>query len=91
MDEETDKQLVIRSEKTAAGVSVSVENTGPEIPAAIISQIFRKFFTTKHHKSGTGLGLSIVKNVADEHGATISVQSANRRTVFTITFPSVEA
>jgi C4-dicarboxylate-specific signal transduction histidine kinase len=91
MDEETDKQLVIRSEKTAVGVSVSVENTGPAIPAAIISQIFRKFFTTKHHKSGTGLGLSIVKNVADEHGATISVQSANRRTVFTITFPSADA
>jgi C4-dicarboxylate-specific signal transduction histidine kinase len=91
MEEEKDKQLIIRSEKTDAGVSVSVENIGPEIPAPIIGQIFRKFFTTKHHKSGTGLGLSIVKNVADDHVATVSVRSANRRTIFTVTFPLVGA
>jgi signal transduction histidine kinase len=70
---------------------VTVENTGPEIPPAIIGQIFRKFFTTKHQKSGTGLGLSIVKNVADDHGATVTVRSENRRTAFTVTFPNPEA
>jgi signal transduction histidine kinase len=87
MDSETDKQLSIVSEKRADGIAVTVENTGPEIPAAIVGQIFRKFFTTKQHKSGTGLGLSIVKNVADEHGATINVRSDNGRTAFTVLFP----
>lgn len=90
MEEETEKILIIRSAKTDSGISVTVENTGPEIPASILGQIFRKFFTTKHQKSGTGLGLSIVKNVADEHGATVSVRSENRRTAFTVTFPSIE-
>ena len=89
MEEETDKQLLIWSEKTEQGVSVTVENTGPEIPAAAVGQIFRKFFTTKQHKSGTGLGLSIVKNVADEHGALVTVRSENRRTAFTVTFPLI--
>ena len=88
MEGEPDKYLSIRSEVTSAGVSVTVENTGPEIPQEIIGQIFRKFFTTKHQKSGTGLGLSIVKNVADEHGATVSVRSENGRTAFTVTFPN---
>lgn len=88
MEGETDKQLSIRSEVLPTGVSVTVENTGPEIPQEIIGQIFRKFFTTKHQRSGTGLGLSIVKNVADEHGATVSVRSENRRTAFTVTFPN---
>ena len=88
MDEEKDKYLLIRSEKLDNGIALTVENTGPEIPASIQSQIFRKFFTTKQHKSGTGLGLSIVKNVADEHGATISLRSENGRTAFTITFPA---
>lgn len=88
MDEESTKNLLIHSEQLPAGVAVTVENTGPEIPQALIGQIFRKFFTTKHKKSGTGLGLSIVKNVADEHGATISVRSENGRTAFTVLFPN---
>ena len=91
MEGESDKHLSIRSEVLPTGVAVTVENTGPEIPPAIIGQIFRKFFTTKHQKSGTGLGLSIVKNVADDHGATIAVRSENRRTAFTVTFPNPEA
>lgn len=90
MDGETNKYLLIRSERSTDGLAVTVENTGPEIPAAILSQIFHKFFTTKQHKSGTGLGLSIVKNVADEHGATVSVRSANGRTAFTVVFPLSE-
>lgn len=88
MEEEADKRLIIRSEKREAGLAVTVENTGPEIPSDMIGQIFRKFFSTKHHKSGTGLG--IVKNVADEHGATVSVTSQDRRTAFTVTFSPVE-
>ncbi len=91
MDQEKDKQLVIRSEKVDGGIALTVENTGPEIPLEIQGQIFRKFFTTKQHKNGTGLGLSIVKNVADEHGATVTVRSENRRTAFTIVFPPVES
>lgn len=90
MDEEKDKFLFIRSEKHDNGIALTVENTGPEIPAAIQGKIFRKFFTTKQHKSGTGLGLSIVKNVVDEHGATISLRSENRRTAFTLIFQPAE-
>ena len=48
--------------------------------------IFNPFFTTKG-ESGTGLGLYITKQVIDEQGGTIDVQSSDRGTTFLISLP----
>ncbi|MGH9396728.1 MAG: two-component system sensor histidine kinase NtrB [Terriglobia bacterium] len=47
------------------GAVVTVEDTGPGVPAAQREQIFNPFFTTK--KTGVGLGLSIVSKIVDDH------------------------
>jgi signal transduction histidine kinase len=55
-----------------------------------VSKIFDPFFTSK--EKGYGLGLFIVHNIVEEHGGTISIDSApGKGTAFTIILPAKEA
>jgi C4-dicarboxylate-specific signal transduction histidine kinase len=47
-------------------VLVSVQDSGPGIPAGDRERIFDPFYTTKHH--GMGLGLAISSTLAARHG-----------------------
>ena len=51
------------------GVILSVGDTGPGIPADIVTRVFDPFFSTKGE--GTGLGLAIVKQIVESHGGVI--------------------
>jgi signal transduction histidine kinase len=55
------------------GVWVHVEDTGEGIPPDALEQIFEPFYTRK--AQGTGLGLSIAKQIIEEHGGEIRVES----------------
>jgi hypothetical protein len=52
----------------------SLEDTGCGIPADKLDQIFVPFFTTKGTQ-GTGLGLAICRQIVEELGGTIQVES----------------
>jgi two-component system sensor histidine kinase/response regulator len=61
-------EIAIRARvNAAAGVRISVEDTGPGMPPDI--QPFRLFETTKPH--GTGLGLPISQQIVRAHGGSI--------------------
>jgi signal transduction histidine kinase/ActR/RegA family two-component response regulator len=69
-------------------IKVVVWDNGPGIPANIIGEIFKPFFTTKPVGEGTGLGLHICRQVAERVGGTITVKSIpNEGTRFTVTLP----
>jgi signal transduction histidine kinase len=55
-------------------VAVTIDDSGPGVPAALRDRIFEPFFTTKAR--GSGLGLSIVHAIVLQHGGTISVDEA---------------
>jgi signal transduction histidine kinase len=65
---------------------IAITDTGPGISAANVEKIFEPFFTTKGER-GTGLGLHITKQVIEEHGGTIQVQTSERGTIFLISLP----
>jgi signal transduction histidine kinase len=91
MDERKERgELIITAKQLSNSIQVNVQNNGPEIPVEIQKSIFEKFFTTKSERNGSGLGLSIVKNVIEDHNATISVSSKIGATVFKITFKQTE-
>ncbi|WP_169517194.1 sensor histidine kinase [Azohydromonas australica] len=75
-----------------AEVRLSVENEGPTIQPEAIETLFEPLRqvadgNAKAERTSMGLGLFIVRQVAQAHGGTVSVESANGRTVFTFVLP----
>ena len=70
-------------------LSVDIINSGEGIPMKSIERIFQKFYQadSSHASEGNGIGLAIVKKVVDLHNGTVSVQSENNLTMFTVTLP----
>jgi len=68
-------RLSIRMSAEGAGVQVTVQDSGPGIPAAIRDRIFEPFFTTKPAGEGSGLGLDIVRKIVERHGGRIDFSS----------------
>lgn len=56
----------------ASGAILTVDDSGPGIPAADRERVFDRFYRASDATGvGSGLGLAIVKAIADRHGATI--------------------
>ena len=71
-------------------VFVEIEDTGCGIPEDDLNRIFDPFFTTKEEGKGTGLGLSVSRNIVENHGGLIGVESTpGVGTLFRIVLPEV--
>jgi two-component system, NtrC family, sensor kinase len=68
-------QLDIVTESQGDNIIVTVEDTGPGIPASNLGRLFDPFFTTKPVGKGTGLGLSICYGIINKMGGKIEVAS----------------
>ena len=70
-------------------LTVTVSNTGSEIPPEKLEKIWNKFYQAdeSHSSEGNGIGLVIVKRVTELHGGHVSVESKNSITSFTVTLP----
>ena len=71
--------VIVHADPTPAGVEVTVQDTGIGIPKDQLPHLFTKFFRAGNAKvfktSGSGLGLYVVKNIIENHGGTLHVQS----------------
>jgi signal transduction histidine kinase/FixJ family two-component response regulator len=72
-----------------AEVVVEVADTGAGIPPEHLAKVTEPFFTTKEEGKGTGLGLAICKRIVQEHGGTLTIDSAlGRGTTVRIALPA---
>jgi two-component system NtrC family sensor kinase len=80
--------VVVQGTKTDNGVSVSIADNGCGIPQAEIKRIFEPFYTRKPVGQGTGLGLFISRNIVEDHGGDIVVESREGAgTTVTVSLP----
>lgn len=68
-------RLDIATESRDDHIAITVEDTGPGIPASNLGRLFDPFFTTKPVGKGTGLGLSICYGIINKMGGKIEVES----------------
>jgi signal transduction histidine kinase len=61
-----------------SGIIITVADTGPGMPRAVLNQIFEPFFTTKG-SLGTGLGLWISREIIDRHAGRLTLRTSNRK------------
>ena len=84
-------RIQLRVNATADTLCLIVSNTGVEIPSESIGKVFDKFYRVPGadpwKQGGTGLGLALVKRLVERLHGHISVRSANKQTVFTVTLP----
>lgn len=81
-------EIVICSQQQAGQILVSVSDNGCGIDERLQGQIFNPCYTTSNNVEGTGLGLAISKDIAVEHGASITVKSKKGEgSTFTLTLP----
>jgi signal transduction histidine kinase len=67
-------------------IEARIRDTGGGMSGEAIGKIFEPFYTT--HKDGLGLGLTITRNIVEQHGGSITVESAPKAgTTFIITLP----
>jgi len=74
-------------------MAIQVQDDGIGISAEDLAHITKPFFQARAHSTlthaGTGLGLSISRKIIEQHGGTLTIESAlGRGTTITISFPA---
>jgi signal transduction histidine kinase len=65
--------ITITTSEPGNAYELAIEDTGPGIPAEVMPKIFEPLFSTKNF--GTGLGLPTVKQIIEQHGGRIIIDS----------------
>jgi signal transduction histidine kinase len=86
-------EVMVRAERQAADVLVSVANVGGEgIPADEIDRVFERFYRVEKSRDrargGAGIGLAIVKQLVEAGGGRVGAESDGARTRFWFSLPA---
>ena len=81
--------VTVSCRRDAAGGLLTVEDSGPGIPAAKREQVFSRYVRLDDKTTGTGLGLAIVRDIVIVHGASLTIGDAagGRGALFSVRFP----
>jgi two-component system osmolarity sensor histidine kinase EnvZ len=71
------RRVSIAAENSGHLLSVTVDDDGPGVPAAMREEVFKPFYrlddARNQDQSGTGLGLSIARDIARAHGGDVKL------------------
>jgi signal transduction histidine kinase len=84
-------RLVVATRDTSSGVELSVEDDGVGVTQADLPRLFDRFYRTDKSRraGGSGLGLSIVRQVAELHGGSATVEPVRPKGLrITVTLPA---
>jgi signal transduction histidine kinase len=78
-------EVCARVVERAQRIEVQIEDDGPGVKPARLSELFEPFFTTK--PDGTGLGLAVSRAIARAHRGELDYARVDDRTRFTLCLP----
>jgi two-component system NtrC family sensor kinase len=67
--------ILVELRRAGEGLELSVADTGPGIPEALLGRVFDPFFTTKPAGKGTGLGLAVCLSLVERFGGKIAAEN----------------
>jgi nitrogen-specific signal transduction histidine kinase len=70
--QDNERKIIIQT-RAADRAEIIIKDTGTGIAPDVLPKIFEPLFSTKSF--GTGLGLPIVKQIVEDHGGTIAIES----------------
>ena len=87
--EDGSRTLVVRTTSTTpGGITVAVQDCGPNIDETRIARLFHPFFTTK--AGGMGLGLALSRSIIAAHGGWIwATRNPDRGLTVSFTLPAL--
>jgi len=68
-------EIILSARRSGPNLEIRVRDNGCGLPPDRLEQVFEAFYTTKSSDRGTGLGLFITKQVIEDHGGTIQIDS----------------
>ena len=77
----------VRANRRDGEIVISVEDTGPGVPASIADQLFEPFVTAGK-KNGVGLGLALSRKTVVSHGGDLWSEDAEEGARFVLRLPS---
>ena len=83
-------EIVVEVREEAGALVLEFSNHGAAIPKERLERIFEQFYRldTGRGSKGTGLGLAVARQIVALHNGTITAESEDGRTVFTVTLPA---
>lgn len=85
---QTEKKVSLDILTQQSNIAITVSAAGVAIPAEDLSELFDVFFKTKDNKPGNGYGLSGVKHLLAKLGGSITAESKDGATLFTLLIPN---
>ncbi len=72
-DDRHPRRITVASAVAGPHVRLTIGDSGPGIPADVLPRVFEPLFTTRNF--GAGLGLPITRQIVEQHGGTIAIES----------------
>ena len=85
-------EIAIEAEQDGEGVTLRFSNHGGAIPREKLEHIFEQFYRLDAGRGsgGAGLGLAIARQIVTLHGGTVTAESLDGLTVFTVALPILQ-
>ncbi len=81
-----DSRLAIETRQEKQGVAISITDSGSGISSDVLEKIYEPLFSTKGF--GVGLGMSVVKQIVEQHGGNVIIDSElGKGTTVTVWLP----
>jgi signal transduction histidine kinase len=74
--------------ETPGFVVLSVSDNGPGVGNAGPEELFEPFFTTRSREEASGLGLAVARQIAEQHGGTLTLKPQDAGACFEMRLPA---